>query len=409
MMRRHSFVVVVLISLLSLLVSCTHNSPPTPSPIENTFNGIIALSATNVWAVGGMTASDGMHVLIEHWDGNRWQANSPSIHGILCSVVALSAKDMWAVGEDIYLGSCNGTGIARHANDTLTLHWDGKTWSRIPVPALETISNYLDSVSAISSRDVWSVGNVRSYNGAVIIHWDGKNWNVVLQPHAFPFQIARLTSVKAISSSDVWIVGEYTAPEGGGTRTLVEHWDGKDWRFVSTPDRTQDQRNVADATFHGLATFAPKNLLAVGRADLIDASSHEQSGALVEQWNGSRWDVIYPPLSVNQQMANLQDVTFLTPHNAWAVGESSTGPSSGLMMLHWDGKNWLVIDLPTGGAMWSYLNAMDAIVANDIWAVGRTSFSYPVSKTLVEHWDGTRWRIIPSPNPGTPGPIVGEP
>ena len=139
----------------------------------------------------------------------------------------------------------------------------------------------------------------------------------------------------------------------------------------------------------------------MGRADLIDASSHEQSGALVEQWNGSRWDVIYPPLSVNQQMANLQDVTFLTPHNAWAVGESSTGPSSGLMMLHWDGKNWLVIDLPTGGAMWSYLNAMDAIVANDIWAVGRTSFSYPVSKTLVEHWDGTRWRIIPSPNPGT--------
>ena len=219
-MRRHSFVVVVLISLLSLLVSCTHNSPPTPSPIENTFNGIIALSATNVWAVGGMTASDGMHVLIEHWDGNRWQANSPSIHGILCSVVALSAKDMWAVGEDIYLGSCNGTGIARHANDTLTLHWDGKTWSRIPVPALETISNYLDSVSAISSRDVWSVGNVRSYNGAVIIHWDGKNWNVVLQPHAFPFQIARLTSVKAISSSDVWIVGEYTAPEGG----VRERW-----------------------------------------------------------------------------------------------------------------------------------------------------------------------------------------
>lgn len=410
MMRRGPFLLLAaLIPLLPLLVGCTRNFPPTPSPIGNDFYGIVALSATNVWAVGGMTASDGMHVLIEHWDGSRWQANSPSIHGILCGIAGISAEDVWAVGEDTYLGDCDGMGIVGRAHDTLTLHWNGKSWSKISSPAPGASMNSLNSVSAVSSRDVWAVGNARSYTGTMVIHWDGKSWSVVPQPDTFPFQDARLTSVKAVSSTDVWIVGEYRVIGESSARTLAEHWNGKNWQFIPTPDYTQDQRNVANATFHGLTTFAPKNLLAVGRADLVDTSSHKQSGALIEQWNGSHWDVIYPPFSVKPVVADLQAVAFLTPRDVWAVGDASSGPSYALIMLHWDGKSWLVIDLPTGGATWSYLNAMDAVAANDIWLVGLTSFSYPASKTLVEHWDGTRWRIIPSPNPGTPGPIIGEP
>lgn len=78
------------------------------------------------------------------------------------------------------------------------------------------------------------------------------------------------------------------------------------------------------------------------------------------------------------------------------------------MMLHWDGRNWRVADLPAPKGAWSYLNAMAAVAANDIWVVGWASpLSYDPAKTLVEHWDGTSWRIIPSPNPGTPGPLVG--
>jgi hypothetical protein len=36
-----------------------------------------------------------------------------------------------------------------------------------------------------------------------------------------------------------------------------------------------------------------------------------------------------------------------------------------------------------------------AISANDIWAVGNIG----INKTLTEHWDGTSWSSIPSPNP----------
>src|SRR5262249_13529523 len=36
-----------------------------------------------------------------------------------------------------------------------------------------------------------------------------------------------------------------------------------------------------------------------------------------------------------------------------------------------------------------------AVSANDIWAVGRND-----TETLTEHWDGTSWKIVNSPNPG---------
>src|SRR5262249_31374772 len=46
------------------------------------------------------------------------------------------------------------------------------------------------------------------------------------------------------------------------------------------------------------------------------------------------------------------------------------------------------------------LNGIAAISANDIWAAGSVNNSGAGSATLTEHWDGTRWKIIGSPNPG---------
>jgi hypothetical protein len=49
----------------------------------------------------------------------------------------------------------------------------------------------------------------------------------------------------------------------------------------------------------------------------------------------------------------------------------------------------------------SFLNGITAVSANDIWAVGSSHKSSGGSATLIEHWDGTGWTIISSPNPGT--------
>jgi hypothetical protein len=45
------------------------------------------------------------------------------------------------------------------------------------------------------------------------------------------------------------------------------------------------------------------------------------------------------------------------------------------------------------------LNAVTATSARSAWAVGEV-ITGNASQTFVLHWNGTRWRRVPSPNPG---------
>jgi hypothetical protein len=63
-----------------------------------------AVSANDIWAVGYFYYSSGSffgpHTLIEHWDGSNWSiVGSPgSASWQLNGVAAVSANDVWAVG-----------------------------------------------------------------------------------------------------------------------------------------------------------------------------------------------------------------------------------------------------------------------------------------------------------------------
>jgi hypothetical protein len=49
------------------------------------------------------------------------------------------------------------------------------------------------------------------------------------------------------------------------------------------------------------------------------------------------------------------------------------------------------------------LNAVVALSATDAWAVGEANIPVAkgyLSRPLVEHWNGTQWMVVPSPNPG---------
>jgi hypothetical protein len=73
---------------------------------------------------------------------------------------------------------------------------------------------------------------------------------------------------------------------------------------------------------------------------------------------------------------------------------------------HWDGTSWSIVPSPNPNGInpihGSRLNGIAAISANDIWAVGTNE-----DATLTEHWDGTRWRVINSPSPGQSNSLSG--
>jgi hypothetical protein len=70
---------------------------------------------------------------------------------------------------------------------------------------------------------------------------------------------------------------------------------------------------------------------------------------------------------------------------------------------HWDGTKWSFVPVPNpdaGTHFGAVLGGVAPIASNDIWAVGTFQVAGGASKTLTEHWDGTSWSIIPSPDPG---------
>jgi hypothetical protein len=79
-------------------------SLPTPTPRSSTtsLNGVAAISANTIWAVG----TGGLVTVIEHWDGTQWTlVSSPNASSIdeLIAVAALpGTNSLWAVGDSLY-------------------------------------------------------------------------------------------------------------------------------------------------------------------------------------------------------------------------------------------------------------------------------------------------------------------
>jgi hypothetical protein len=121
------------------------------------------------------------------------------------------------------------------------------------------------------------------------------------------------------------------------------------------------------------------------------------------------WKIVSSPNVGSGTYGNqLNAVAAVSANDAWAVG-FSPHPSGTpqyirqTLIEHWNGSNWSVVpSLNPAGKTWVVLNGVDAVSVNDVWAVGHSGdpSSIPL-QTLTMHWDGTRWSIIPSPSPGT--------
>jgi hypothetical protein len=51
---------------------------------------------------------------------------------------------------------------------------------------------------------------------------------------------------------------------------------------------------------------------------------------------------------------------------------------------------WSVVSSPSPGSV-NDLNGVASVSANDVWAVGKVNTATP---PLIEHWNGTSWRLV---------------
>ena len=317
------------------------------------------------------------------------QANAGSIfHGVpspngnqfnssIFAASASSPTDIWAVGDS-------------------TMHYNGAKWTAFAAPLINgELTADLQGVVDISSTEAWAVGNVTlgANPGQIIEKWDGTKWSLFPNPTLLPNSQGDLFAMTSTSATDIWAVGNLvqTFSNGGSTSyNLFEHWDGKSW----TPTFINDTEGFEGLT--GVSADATNDAWAVGDAG---------SSTLAIHWNGTNWAAVATPENLGEGPNQLNAVVALAPDNAWAVGYSTpglAGQSATLtLILHWDGTTWSIVPSPNVGPNTNRLLGITANSADDIYAFGSnfTADGSGNQMTLLLHWDGTSWTIVPSPNP----------
>ena len=96
---------------------------------------------------------------------------------------------------------------------------------------------------------------------------------------------------------------------------------------------------------------------------------------------------------------SLGSVAVTSGRNAWAVGSTELDLST--LIEHWNGTAWHRVPSPNPNIMpYGALTGVAASSATSVWAVG---YHYNGAyRTLILRWTGTAWIPVASPNPGGP-------
>jgi hypothetical protein len=271
-------------------------------------------------------------------------------------------------------------------------------------PPPGTFDASFTGVSAASATDAWAVGNTQNGLNQVAFaeHWDGVAWRAVPVPQPAGRQ-ATLSGVLDVAPGNAWAVGRSVgnSPTTNQQRTLIEHWNGRAWSIVPSPNpQTGAGGNDELAAIAGVSG---NDIWAAG--DEFQNSAGSPIFLLFEHFNGKSWTAAPSPPSTGFDFAF--GLTTIAPNDAWAVG---TNGFSQTLAAHWDGKRWSIVTTPSlndGAAPQNQLSGVSAVASNNVWASGyednvnQTNFRKP----YLLHWDGTSWKLILAPNAGTEGSL----
>jgi len=97
----------------------------------------------------------------------------------------------------------------------------------------------------------------------------------------------------------------------------------------------------------------------------------------------------------------VRSVAALSPTDAWAVGDDESTGHQLTMTEHWDGTRWTVVPSPSPGGSTQANDLADVTAAsgNDVWVTG-SSFTRTTQFPFVLHWNGSSWAGIRLPVTG---------
>ena len=351
--------------------------------------GVTATPGGNAWAVGSFRYANDDLPLIEHWDGRRWtvartnldlQADSDTG---LAGVAATSAANVLAAG---WMSTQYGFAVVDR--------WDGAAWKEDQTPYAGCCFSAasLSGVAAASRANAWAVGDKYTPGDrTLILRWNPRARMWVQVPSPNPGRAGRggaatstLNGVAVRTVTDAWAVGGASSGPSGQWNTLIEHWDGTSWTVVPSPDPSR-----AGCVRDDLSGVAATNAATWAVGDYCGA-------ALTLRLDDGQWQHVPAPSPPAGTSEHLASVAVTSAADAWAVGRIG----SRILILHWNGTTWATAAAPNpAGATTASLASVTATSPSIAWAVGQADYPHHVTKLLIERWDGTKWTLVPVPNP----------
>jgi hypothetical protein len=314
----------------------------------------------------------------------------------LSAVTSTSDSDAWAVGSE--LGRPGTTVGAKVLID----HWDGAAWSQAATPTTPQNTATLAAVSASSPTDAWAVGrdsNARSSFQPLGLHWNGTAWSV--SPSLASALAGQLgVGVADISPTDAYAIGGHLGSAHSG---LVAHWDGTSWTRVTVPLPPNNNNLLSD--LDAISADGPNDVWIVG-ISFVQVNPNQVARVTYSlHFNGSTWtEVPMPVVSSNPNISyQFSAIKANSPTDVWAVGSQGVPDSSSSTLIeHFDGTSWSIVPSPSPGNFTGLSSVTTSSAANSVWAVGCDETPGTATfQTLTEHWDGTAWSVVPSPNAGS--------
>lgn len=287
-----------------------------------------------------------------------------------------------------------------------------QSWNIVTAPDTNpTTDNLLVGGTCVDAFDCLAVGltSTNFNNGTfhpLLETWNGTSWTIASSPKAAAGSQYALINTTCLSDADCWAVGAtLSGPHNNPSAGLTEHWNGSSWSVVPSPAPP----GPGGALIVAVTCATSSDCWAAGTL----MTNGNQSGALLEHWNGSKWALsTFAPSGQAYQEFNA--VTCDGPSDCWAVGTAGPNPQNSDflpifpgavgdqgLVEHWNGEAWSLTTNPVAASPEGrYLAGVTCVTKTNCWISGTTTNSSGRSAgSLTERWNGSSWVVVSSPTP----------
>ncbi|MHB8718879.1 MAG: hypothetical protein ACYDAC_08320 [Candidatus Dormibacteria bacterium] len=218
----------------------------------------------------------------------------------------------------------------------------------------------------------------------------------------------RLYSVACADAATCWAVG--TAFTANTYQTLIEQLTPSGWVVVSSPDDSSAK------TTNGNEQNVLTSVSCVASGPCFAAGywydGQNQAHTLILESGAGGWQQMTSADTAPALVDDLlNSITCVSASDCWAVGESLVpgiffipfipvpGTPAQTFAEHWDGTQWKIVPTPSNGANESVLESVACVSTSNCDAVGIDSTGSGTYAALIERWNGNSWSITGGADP----------